>query len=147
MAETFLPNNLRGLVLSATDVTELTGWPEPMVEDYLTIIENLLLMSAVINEKNDILKTVTRVDVTMSPYDITTDDEEVFFDTTIGDIVANLPAGEEGRNYRLISSGSGDNKVILNPLLLELLFGENAPEYIYDAETLIMTYGDPGGWW
>ena len=147
MADFLLPDQLRGLVLSATDIRELTGWPEPMIEDYLTIIENLVLISGVINEKNNILKIVTKVDSTMSPYDITTDDEEVFFDTTLGDIVANLPAGEEGRNYRLISSGSGDNKVIVNPLLLELLFGENAPEYIYDAETLIMTYSTDEGWW
>ena len=49
----------------------------------------------------------------MSPYTITEDDEEIFFDTTSGDITALLPAGEEGRNFRLVSVGEGGNKIFL----------------------------------
>ena len=46
-----LPEEFRGLVLSATEVYDLTGWPQAMVEDYLTLVENLLLLSESINGK------------------------------------------------------------------------------------------------
>ena len=38
------------LILSAQDVKELTGWPDPMVEDYLGILEDLIAFANAINE-------------------------------------------------------------------------------------------------
>lgn len=134
----------RGLILSASEIKNLTNWPETMVEDYLNILENLLTLASILDEKNNILKTI--VDVSSSPYNIPTTAEDIFFDTTAGDIVATLPVGEEGRNFRLISVGAGGNKVILNPNGSELLFGVNAEEYIYDAEALIVTFSPDYGW-
>lgn len=150
-----LPGELRGLVLSATEVYNLTGWPEAMVEDYLNLVENLLTISKAINGKQDVLRTVVNVDFSMSPYAITDVDQTLVFDTTLGDIVASLPPGltvldngdvVSGRTYRMTNIGTGGNKVLLFPDGVDLLFG-SLTESIYDAETLIMTYGDPDGWW
>lgn len=150
-----LPTDLRGLVLSASEVYNLTGWPAPMIEDYLELIENLIILSAAINSKQDILRTVVVVDFSMSPYDISDVDQTLVFDTTLGNIVANLPPGvttlsdgseATGITYRMTNIGTAGNHVELNPDGAELLFGSTT-ENIYDAETLIMTYGDPDGWW
>lgn len=150
-----LPSDLRGLVLSASEVYNLTGWPDPMIEDYLTLIENLIILSDAINAKQDILRTVVNVDFSMSPYDIADVDQTLVFDTTLGNIVANLPAGittlsdgseASGRTYRMTNIGTAGNRVELFPDGADLLFGD-VTENIYDAETLIMTYGDPDGWW
>jgi len=148
MANPLIPESFRGLVLSAADLRQLTGWPDPLIEDYLNIYNNLLTLANIVNQKNDIVKIVTNVEFADSPYDIvdSNDIEEIVFDTTDGDIVANLPAGSEGRNYRLINGGKVGNKVTLNPSGTENLFGENEPEYIYDLEALIVTFDDLLGW-
>ena len=43
MAE--VANRLRGLVLSATELSAMTDWPSALIEDYLNIIENLILIA------------------------------------------------------------------------------------------------------
>ena len=131
---------LRGLALSASDLRGLTDWPEPLIEDYLSFLDALQTLADAVNVKNDILKTTKLVDTTMSPYELSSTDEEIFFDTTLGDIEANLREGEDGRNYRLISVGTGGNKVILTPFGTDKLFGVNASENIYDGEALIVTF-------
>lgn len=149
MASFSLPTALRGLVLSAADLRSLTNWPDALIEDYLNIVDNLLILSSVINQKSDLLKVTSLVDASMSPYEIKASDEEVIFDLSAGDIIANLQAGVEGREYRLVgvSIGSGTtNKVTLNPYGTELLFGENAAEFVYDGEALIITYNATQGW-
>lgn len=143
---TITAQNLRGFALSATELRAMVDWPEALVEDYLNIIDNLFTIADAVNQKNDIIKTVTNVAFADSPYTITADDEEIFFDTSGGDIVANLPAGSEGRNFRLLNVSSSGNKVTLNPDGTELLFGDTV-EYIYDAEALIITYDTDFGWY
>jgi hypothetical protein len=49
MAET-TSSLLRGLVLSAFEIKELTGWPDAMVEDYLNILRNLITLADSIDE-------------------------------------------------------------------------------------------------
>jgi len=36
---------LRGLVLSATELRALTDWPEALIEDYLNIIDNIIALA------------------------------------------------------------------------------------------------------
>jgi len=151
-----IPLGLRGLVLSATELKVMNpGWTDAMIEDYLATIDNINTVAAVVNQKQDILRTVSLVDATLSPYDIPNADQTLIFDTTAGDIIANLPSGlttlpdgtnSDGRTYRMTNVGTGGNKVELYPDGAELLFGD-ATENIYDAETLILTYGNPDGWW
>jgi len=38
-------NRLKGLVLSALDLKSLVDWPEALVEDYLNILDNLILLA------------------------------------------------------------------------------------------------------
>jgi hypothetical protein len=38
-------NSLKGLVLSANDLRHLTDWPEALIEDYLTIFNNLVTLA------------------------------------------------------------------------------------------------------
>ena len=44
---------LRGLVLSASEIKGMTGWPAPMVEDYLTLLENLIIIANIIDVEID----------------------------------------------------------------------------------------------
>jgi len=145
MADTSL--RLRGLVLSAYEIKELTDWPDAMVEDYLNILESLITLADEIDVKNDIIKNTNRVVFADSPYEIRATDEEVFFDTDGGPIVANLLPGVDGRNYRLINVGGASNDVTLNPFGTELLFGVNASERIADDEVLLMTFETVEGWY
>lgn len=138
---------LRGLALTSTELRQLNPeWSDTMIEDYLNIIDNLTTLSGIIDEKQDILRTVITVTFADSPYDIEDVDQIIDFDTTGGDIVANLPAGVDGRYYRMTDVASNGNKVILSPDGAELLFGTST-ENINNAETLIMTFSVDNGWW
>ena len=44
---------LRGLVLSANDLKGLTDWPDALVEDYLNILDNLILLADTIDVEID----------------------------------------------------------------------------------------------
>ena len=60
MASSSLEKRLRGLVLSAVEIKALTGWPEAMIEDYLTIIENIIAIAATVDiGANADIQTVT----------------------------------------------------------------------------------------
>ena len=138
---------LRGLVLSAYEVKTLTGWPDAMVEDYLNILRSLIELALAIDTKNDIIKNTTHV--TTTPYEITSEDEDVFFDTdAVGPMVANLRAGIDGTNYRLVNTGvlNGD-RVTINPFGTEKLFGVNASEYMAMQEKLLITFDEESGGW
>lgn len=144
MASPAIPSALRGLVLTAPDLRKLLpNVPDAFIEDYLSILENILTLTGIINQKQDILQTISVVDG--SPYEISDLDEVVFFDTTAGDIIANLRPGTKGRHYRLINVGTGGNKVTVNPDGSEKIFGA-ASENIYDYESLELSFSDVEGW-
>jgi len=135
---------LRGLILHAEDIKALTNWPDPMVEDYLALIESLTTLANEVDTKQDSLKNVAIISA--SPYEIKDTDEVIFFDTSAGDITANLRPGVDGRQYRLINAGSSGNKVWLNPYGTEKLFGSNSSEYLADGEVFIITFNSTFGW-
>lgn len=43
-----LQDRLNSFILSATEVRDLTGWPDAMVEDYLNILRNILEITQVV---------------------------------------------------------------------------------------------------
>lgn len=146
MADTVTTRRLRGLILSAADLKQLTDWPDALIEDYLNILDNLILLAQEIDVKNNILKNTTVV--TTSTYTPLTTDEEILFDTDIaGPISVSLLPGIDGTNYRLINPGSSGNDVTLIPAGTDKLFGENANERIADSEVLIMTFETTKGWY
>lgn len=147
MASPNLPDALRGLVLSAEELRRLLPEaPDAFIEDYLNIIYNLLAISTNVNQKQDRLRSMTLVTSADSPYTPLSTDDEILFNTNAGDIVCNLPAGANGRKYRLISIGENGNKVNVVPFGAEEIFGDTS-EYIYDLEALIISYSSEAGGW
>lgn len=147
MADPAIPSAFRGLEFSATELRiQNPDWSEEMIEDYLSLLENLNILAAVVNQKQDLLRTVINITAADSPYDIGDTDQTLIFDTTLGEIEAILPRGVNGRTYRMTNVGSAGNKVTLTPDPLNDLFG-TTEEFIYDAETLIMTFDEEQGWW
>lgn len=145
MADVTTAQRLRGLILSAVELRAMTDWPDALVEDYLNLLDNLVLLAGEVDLKNDIIKSTTRV--VSSPYSILATDEEIFFDTDIGPITAGLPEGIDGTNFRLVNVGSSNNDVTLVPFGVENLFGANESERIADAEVLIVTFETTEGWY
>ncbi len=145
MAETTV-EKLRGLVLSAYEMRMMfPDWPVEFVEDYLNLIDNVLIVASDVDLKNAIIKNTTLV--TSSPYGVLSDDEEIFYNTNAGDIIAQLPEGIDGTNYRHINVGNNGFRVILTPFGTESLFGDNATEFMIDSEVLITTFETVEGWW
>jgi hypothetical protein len=85
--------------------------------------------------------------VTTSPYTIGADEEMIFVDTDGGAITVNLPAGVDGRTYKIVNTGSSGNAVTLTPNGAELLLGLNLSATMLDGDALIITYETAEGWW
>lgn len=140
-------DNLRGLVLSAAELSILNPeWSDAMIEDYLTIIENLLAVSQIVDTKQDVLRTVVNVTTADSPFLVNDVDQQYRFDTDLGDILVVLNKGVDGRTYRMTNVGTSGNKANINPIFGEKLFGA-ADENLYNGETLDMTFETEEGWW
>lgn len=137
--------SLRGLILSATELQDLTDWPDALIEDYLNLLDNFTTLAVTVDTKNNIIKTTTLVN--SSPYSILATDEEIFFDTDAIPIIALLPAGIDGANYRMINVGTSQNDVTLTPDGTDLLFGVNTTERIADQEVIDATYETTEGWY
>ncbi len=88
--------------------------------------------------------------VTASPYAVLATDDEIFVDTDSGAITVNLPAGIDGKRYRVINSGSSGNDVTLNAYNAgdgtETLRGANS-QTISDSEIMILTFETTENWW
>jgi hypothetical protein len=50
MVDQITIQQLKGLLLSAPEIKTLTGWPDPMVEDYLNILENIIEVALTVND-------------------------------------------------------------------------------------------------
>lgn len=68
----------------------------------------------------------TRIINTDSPYTIVSTDHVIFADTDGGAIIVNLPAGTDGKNYKIINCGSSGNDLTVNPNGTEQLYGDGA---------------------
>lgn len=133
--------------------TDFTDGSIPFAESGFLVEDNARLMWDITNSILEIggriksegrIKGTTRIVVT--PYNISKSDEIIFVDTDLLPITVNLPAGINGQNIQIINSGTSGNNVTIVPNGLELLNGENATEYLVDAENLILTYETVEGW-
>lgn len=52
--------NLRGLVLSAHELRQLTGWPDAMIEDYLNIIRTLTTVANNLDTETDAISDINQ---------------------------------------------------------------------------------------
>lgn len=140
-------DSLRGLVLSATELRNMNpDWTPEMIEDYLTLFENFASMAVIIDEKQNVLRTVVNVDFADSPFLVNDVDQQYVIDTDFGDVLIILNKGVDGRTYRMTNVGSSGNKAEIVPIFGETLFG-STDENLYDAETLDMTFETEEGWW
>lgn len=136
--------NLRGLILSATELKQIhPEWSDAFIEDYLNIYNNLVNLADEIDTKALLLKTTERV--TSSSFTIT-DEDEIFADTTTTAITLSLPEGIDGRRIRIHNLGEVGNNVTLVPDGTDLLFGVNNSEVLYDTEVVFITYETDSGW-
>jgi len=87
--------------------------------------------------------------VTNSTHNIAATDEVIFYNTDSNAITANLPAGVEGRHYKLINCGSSGNDLSVNPNGAEQIYksGAGVAAVVADGEVLDIHYNAVEGWW
>jgi hypothetical protein len=102
-----------------------------------------------INVLNGRLRGGRVVEVTRVTNDTVIDDSyhHVFGNTDTQAITITLPAGDEGREYRIINTGSSENNLILTPDGTENLIGVNSSFTLTDGEALILIYNSIDGWY
>ena len=71
----------------------------------------------------------------------------VFCDTDGGAFTVTLPAGEDGREYRIINTGGSANNVTITPDGTELILGANSSITITDGVARRLVYETTEGWW
>jgi len=110
-----------------------------------TKIDGDLLITGIV----DITDNTTRIIDTASPYTILATDNVVFCDTDGGAIEVDLPAGTEGKHYKLINCGSGGNSLTVDPDGTEQVWGGGAGValVLIDGEILDIHYNATEGWW
>lgn len=132
-------NSLRGLVLSAIEIKNLTRWPGAMVEDYLNLLDNFISLATQLDNMVDVVRVT-------ADYTTTSSDGTIFADTTDNPIEIFLAAGAEGMRHRIVNTGLVSNNVTITPNGTELLNGFNASETLYDSESLDLQYDLTDGW-
>lgn len=92
------------------------------------------------------LSVTTRVTSAGSPYAVLATDEVILADTDGGAIVVNLPAGVDGKHYKVVNCGGAGNDVTLNANGAETVRGL-AAQTLHDGEVLDMHFETTEGWW
>ena len=95
----------------------------------------------------EFFRATTRIINTDSPYNILATDHVIFADTNGGAITINLPAGIDGRHYKIINVGSSGNDITLVPDGSDKIFGVNANQTLHDAEIFNLDFETIEGWW
>lgn len=85
--------------------------------------------------------------VTGNPYTILPGDEDIFVNTNSESITVLLPVGLNGKQYRIINTGTSSNDVTVTPDGSELLTGESNSRTLSDRGVIILTYNTTEGWW
>jgi len=85
--------------------------------------------------------------ITSSPYTVLSTDCVLFIDTDNGNITILLPEGFEGKEYRIINTGTSGNDVIVTPDGTENLLGANSNYTLEDGDVLLIHYNVTEGWY
>lgn len=95
------------------------------------------------------IEGTTRIINAASPYAVLSTDHVIYCDTDAGAITANLPAGVEGTNYKLINCGGSGNDLTVDPNGTEQLCGAGAgvASALTDGEVIDIHYNAAEGWW
>lgn len=143
MPEPTTQSLLKRLVLSASELREMTDWPGALIEDYLNILDDIITLAGILDGIVDQTAGVKRV---TSSYSIQFEDGTIFANTDFGNITLFLPAGTLGEAHRIINTGKSGNAVTLVPNGTERLNGYNESEILYDGENLDLQYETSEGW-
>jgi hypothetical protein len=81
-----LRERIRGLSLSAIDLASLTNWPTPVIEDYLSIFDSLLLFVEHLE-----LTTQLNVEIVTADYTVKRSDGLVLLRANSAPITCKLP--------------------------------------------------------
>lgn len=134
---------LKGLLLSASELKDLTGWPDPLIEDHLDIANNTIILATEIDRRSGILKNTVLVNPVS--YLLSANDQIIFCNTDLGNIQIILPEGANGTDYRVINAGSSGNTVEIVSEIGELIFFE-VSQVLYDKEVLDVVFNEFKGW-
>lgn len=87
--------------------------------------------------------------VTASPYAVLSTDEIIYVDTDGGAITVNLPAGVDGKHYKVINCGSSGNDITLDPNGAEQIYGSGAGVALtlFDGEVVDLHFETTENWW
>lgn len=85
--------------------------------------------------------------ITTGPYDALAVDECIYADTDGGAITVNLPAGINGKMYRIVNCGSSGNDVTVSPDGSEEIAGAAASVTLIDGEVLRIVFEPTENWW
>jgi hypothetical protein len=110
MPDPTLQTRLRGLILSAADLQVLTDWPNALIEDYLNILDNLILIADSLDEGTDEYYAITLV---TSDTTLTLEQHTILVDATASDINITLLSAlaQEGKEFIIKKIDSSDNVV------------------------------------
>lgn len=152
MASTY--ERLLGLSLSAVEVRELTGWPESMVNDYISLIEGLIELANLLDFGNSFAANVQKQIITLpilpekfTPKAVVTNanytsiGEEIIICNNVADITITLNANPD--NFEEINikrtSGvvniNGNGKLIDGKTDLKLILQYINLHLVYSVET------------
>lgn len=93
--------------------------------------------------RGDIVTTTTRVTTT---YTALSTDEVIFCDTDGGAFTLTLPAGVEGKHYKIINCGSAGLNLTVDGDGAETVYGETT-QLIFDGSVIDIHYNATEGWW
>jgi len=83
-----------------------------------------------------------------TPYTVLARDCVLFFDTDSGAIEADLPAGVQGKHYKLVNCGTGGNALTVDPNGNEEVYGAGAgvAKTVADGVVLDIHFDAVEGW-
>lgn len=134
---------LKGLLLSASELKDLTGWPDPVIEDHLDTTNNTIILATEIDRRSGILKNTVLVNPVS--YLLSANDQIIFCNTDLGNIQIILPEGANGTDYRVINAGTSGNTVEIVSEIGESIFSELS-QVLYDKEVLDVVFNEFEGW-
>jgi len=70
-----------------------------------------------------------------------------FGNTDGGAFTYTLPAGVDGRSYRIVNTGASGNDLTITPNGSEDLLGANSSSALSDGEALVIVYDTNDGWY
>lgn len=140
MPDPAIISRLRGLVLSSTDVRELTGWSSAMIEDYLNLVSNIITIAEALD--NEAAYRDAEVTYASGNYNILKSDEKIYILCTSSDITVTLPADAGTRTYHIEKIDSTEFKGIVQGQSGELINGETTFELLEQYESVKPTKTD-----